>query len=371
MTELRVFGPPVVSDGRPYSARGKCGSVEDGAGVVAELLIGESPEMRRLRAGILRVAPTSLPVLVQGETGTGKELVAQALHAASGRAGPFVGFNVCAIGDTMFEDALFGHTRGAFTGATSDAPGYLLEANGGTAFLDEIGGLELRMQAKLLRAIETKSFRPVGGRSDRRSDFRVIAATNEDLERLVSAGRFRADLRHRLDAVVLHLPPLRHRRNDVPALVHHITERVAVGPPPEFTREAMQALVEPSWPGNVRQLRHVVELLVATSDGEVTASDVGAVLGRGAPETGAVESIALRRLLEVMEEVDWSVAAAARQLGVHPATVYRRLQRAGVRVEEKRSSGKKGDDDSLYSSRRDRRSASAGYDHEGTRPAPG
>src|SRR5678816_48003 len=171
-------------------------------------LIGDSFPMQRLRALIARVAPTNVPVLIEGATGTGKELVAAMLHRLSGRGGAFVPFNVCALPDSMFEDALFGHVKGAYTGAAGDTLGYLREANGGTAFFDEISGLALGLQPKLLRAIETRTIRAVGSSRDVTSDFRVVAATNECLDELVDAGRFRADLNHRLSGLVLTVPTL-------------------------------------------------------------------------------------------------------------------------------------------------------------------
>src|SRR5688572_10225021 len=158
---------------------------------LSDFLVGDSPPMRRLRAQITRIACTDLPVLIQGESGTGKELVAQALHLTSSRAGPFVAFNICAIPEALFESALFGHVRGAFKGATADSVGYLAEADRGTLFLDEIGSLASVAQAKLLRAIETRSFRPVGARHDRSSSFRVTAATNVSIDLLMSGGGFR------------------------------------------------------------------------------------------------------------------------------------------------------------------------------------
>src|SRR6185436_15443756 len=189
-------------------------------------LLGESPVMCRVRALIAMVAPTRLPVLVHGATGTGKEIVAAAIHAESGRRGAFVAFNVCAIGDSMFEDALFGHVRGAYTGAVQDAQGFLREANSGTAFFDEISGLALPLQAKLLRAIELGVFRPIGARHDATSDFRVVAATNEHIHDLVANGRFRADLAHRLGGVVIDLPPLAERVEDIGLLARHFVRGV-------------------------------------------------------------------------------------------------------------------------------------------------
>jgi DNA-binding NtrC family response regulator len=304
--------------------------------VVEELILGDSPAIRRMRGLIARLAPTSLPVLIEGPTGSGKELVAYALHAASGRQGRLVAFNVSAISETMFEDALFGHVRGAFTGATTDRRGYLAEANSGTAFLDEIGTLPLGAQAKLLRAIETKQFRPLGAREDWRSDFRVVAATNEGVDGLVRAGRFRADLAYRLNAVVVRVPSLRERLEDVPALARHFAASVAIGGgPAELSAGALALLQEHDWPGNVRQLRNVVECAVALSpEPLLTRAAVVAVMQREVrphSEHGA-GGFAARRLAEVLERFGWDTALVAEHLGVHRATVYRRMQRLGLQA---------------------------------------
>lgn len=299
-------------------------------------IVGESIPVRELRTLISRFATLDLAVLIQGPTGSGKELVARALHEASGRPGRFVAFNICAVAESMFEDALFGHVRGAFTGATTDAPGYLLEANNGTIFLDEIGGLAPAMQAKLLRAIESREFRPVGARADRRSDFRVVAATNEPLDNLLLRGMFRADLAHRLSAVVLDVPPLRERLEDIPALVRHfVASRRNGDAAVEFTPSALQVLQRHDWPGNVRELRNVVERGIALAqEKRVSRDDIRASLGSGlltsSPRDG--RNFARKRLQEVLEDCDWNVGAAARRLGVHRATIYRRMRRLGIGV---------------------------------------
>jgi DNA-binding NtrC family response regulator len=248
---------------------------------VDALLLGESCVMRRLRADVVRAARTRLPVLIQGPTGAGKEVVAQALHRASGRRGALVAFNVCAVADTLFEPAVFGSVRGAFTGATTDTPGFLAEAHGGTVFLDEIGGLPLSSQAKLLRAVETQTFRPVGARADRRSDFRVVSATNEEVEALVDAGRFRADLAERLAGIVVHVPPLAAHPGDIPTLVRHFAARLEGAQVRAFTDGALDVLATYAWPRNVRELKHAVERALAwTAEDVVDADVVAAVLPR-------------------------------------------------------------------------------------------
>jgi len=301
---------------------------------LARLIIGDSPEIERLRQLILKVAPSRLPVLVEGPTGAGKELVADALHRLSGRSGAYVAFNVCAIPDTMFEDALFGHAKGAFTGATADSAGYLAEANGGTVFLDEIGGLPIGMQSKLLRAIETQQFRPVGGRLDRRSEFRVVAASNESLTSMVREHRFRSDLLHRIGGVVLRVPPLSERAGDVTMLATYFAERSAhqLARHVSFTPSALEALRIYEWPGNVRELRSVVEALLVFSDGpQICARDIEVALSERRIHGGGAADFAHRaRLLDLLEHFDGDTALVASALGVGRATVYRRMQRLGV-----------------------------------------
>lgn len=299
-------------------------------GDMAELLIGETPIMQHLRALIAKVAPSSLPVLIQGPTGSGKELVAAALHQWSGRTGGFVAFNVCALAESMFEDALFGHVRGAFTGATRDAAGYLLEADKGTVFMDEIGGLPLGAQAKLLRAVETRQFRPVGAAYDRKSDFRLIAASNDDLAGLVSTGRFRPDLAYRLRAVLIDVPPLASRKADIPLLARRFLETAVPGIGLELSADATAELTAQSWEGNVRELKHVVERAVLLVSGRrVSRADIRAAL----PTTGAArhewcsETFARRRLADLLEAHGWDTAKVAQALGVHRATVYRQMKR--------------------------------------------
>lgn len=299
------------------------------------LLIGNSLPMRRLRTLIERVAVSTLPVLIQGETGSGKELVARALHERSGRSGPMVPFNVCAVPDAMFEASIFGHVRGAFTGAIRDATGYLTEAHRGTLFMDEVSGLSLANQVKLLRAVETKEFRPVGGRNDQRSDFRLVATSNEDMFALVEMGRFRRDLAHRLSGLCLAVPPLRHRLEDVPLLVghfaHHAGKKDVV-----IADGALKVLEAHTWPGNVRELRHIVEASIALSNGVVDEEDVREML-RPAAESSSVmgrRSYHEKELLSHLDRCAWDVNEVARTLGVHRATVYRRLHRLGLDVRQ-------------------------------------
>jgi DNA-binding NtrC family response regulator len=310
-------------------------------GILSGLLIGQSPPMQKLRALVARVATATLSVLIEGETGTGKELVAQALHQGSSRNGTLICVNVCAIADTMFEDALFGHVQGAYTGAVRATAGYMVEANGGTLFLDEIGGLTAENQAKLLRAVETREFRPVGGTSDRRSDFRVVAASNESLEALAQVGQFRWDLAHRLSGIRLQVPPLRTRADDIPALVDHLVSKLPREGRKGFSEGAIRALQGHHWPGNVRQLRNVVEAsLIVAQGGRVERADVTCLLNDGPAFTPRRELLCHDTrdalLLEELRATEGDVTEAARRLGLHRATVYRRLRRleAGISKDE-------------------------------------
>ena len=308
---------------------------------VERLIIGRSPAIRQLRSLICRIARTSLPVLIEGPTGSGKELVAHAIHAASGRPGDFVAFNVAAVSETLFEDALFGHVKGAFTGATTSAPGYLLEAHRGTCFFDEIGALPRALQPKLLRAIESGRFRSVGARIDSSSDFRLVAATNEPMVRLVQLGQFREDLAFRLRGVVIAVPALRERLEDVPILANHFAERVARTGVSSRTlsSDAMQALQERDWPGNVRELKHTIERIIALSDGPlISAVDVRAQYIAPTPSLSEVAHDDPRRaeLEDVLESVGWDTSKAAMILDVDRTTVYRRMNRLGISVPARR-----------------------------------
>jgi DNA-binding NtrC family response regulator len=300
-------------------------------GIEVTGIIGQSPAIRGVRERVERVAPLALPVLIEGPTGSGKELVARALHLLSGRRGRFVAVNVCAIAEAMFEATLFGHVRGAFTGAVGDAAGYLAEADGGTLFLDEISGLSPAMQAKLLRALETREFRPVGARRDQRSEFRVVAATNEPMHRLVAGGRFRADLAHRLDGVSIDVPALAARLDDVPDLARHFATSASAAS--ALSPDALERLQRHDWPGNVRELKYVVERVVALAPADiVSAADVEAHLRHSPALPGSEASRETDRgeLLALLAGCGWDTSEVARCLGLHRATVYRRMERLGI-----------------------------------------
>lgn len=242
-----------------------------------ENLIGKSKAMQEIFRQIKRVAPTRANVLIIGETGTGKELIARAIHQHSPRRDkPFVAVNCAAIPKELLESELFGHEKGAFTGAVRQKAGYFELADGGTLFLDEIGDMSPNLQAKLLRAIETREFWRVGGTRPIEVDVRIIAATNRDLEEAVKKGEFREDLYYRLKVFTIKVPPLRERREDIPLLVHHFIREICEQngmKPLKITREAMDKLISYDWPGNVRELRNVIESVIITAASDVIDVD--------------------------------------------------------------------------------------------------
>lgn len=314
---------------------------ELGAG---EELVGSSAPMRETRAMIARVAPTSARVLLTGESGTGKELAAIALHAQSPRAGgPFVRVNCAAIPRDLVESELFGHERGAFTGATERRRGRFELADGGTLFLDEVGELGLEAQAKLLRALESGEIERVGGQGPIEIDVRVITATNRDLEAEVAEGRFREDLYYRLNVIPIHLPPLRERRSDIPELVEHFLARLQVRSgltPPLLEESALERLAEYDWPGNVRELANICERLAILHSGRsLGAAEVAAVLPAARRDPGEEEEGSLterlaayeRRLIEdSISAAGGNLADAARALQTDRPNLYRRMRRLGI-----------------------------------------
>ena len=273
------------------SAIGNSKSVAGGvAAAGAAGLVGSSPALSDLLATLARVAPTSSSVLITGESGTGKELVAQAIHSLSRRAqGPLVAVNCAAIPEALLESELFGHVKGAFTGAMSSRAGRFRDAHNGTLFLDEIGELPLALQSKLLRVLQDKSVLPVGASQPEAVDFRLVAATNRNLEDMVATGTFRSDLFYRLNVVPLLLPPLRDRLGDVPVLLKHFIAKF--GGKMHIGHEVMAILVAHRWPGNVRELENLVERLsVLRGEGEVLLSDLPTSV-RGVATSSPVPSV--------------------------------------------------------------------------------
>ena len=312
-------------------------------------IVGASSAVRGLVDQIGRVAAAPARVLITGENGTGKELVARAIHQQSPRAkGPFIEVNCAAIPSELIESELFGHMKGSFTGAVQDRAGKFEQADGGTLFLDEIGDMSLAAQAKVLRVLQEQSFEPVGGATSVRVDVRVIAATNKRLETEIAEGRFREDLYYRLNVVPITVPPLRERRDDIPMLVEHFLQRLALEsglPPRQLDADAMDRLAALDWPGNVRELRNTVErLLILSSGPRITRTDVdrlvGSRAGDGSAGLGALEQcrtfeefkLAAERafLLAKLRESDWNVAETARVLEMPRSNLYKKIERHGL-----------------------------------------
>jgi DNA-binding NtrC family response regulator len=301
-------------------------------------LIAQSAVMRPVLEMISRVGPSDANVLITGEHGTGKEVVAQTLHAISPRASkPLVPVNVGGLVEGVFESEMFGHVKGAFTGANTDRIGRFELANGGTLFLDEIANISLNQQARLLRVLETGEVERVGSSKTRRVEVRVISATNADVQSEVQNGRFREDLLFRLNTVVIHLPPLRQRREDLPLLADYFLERYARRYRQDlagFDDVARQAILDHSWPGNVRELDHAVQRAVLMARGDrVTAADLGLQPRRDG--TGRIEDMSLedveRFLVEkALDRHAGNVAEAAKALGLSRSAMYRRLQKHGL-----------------------------------------
>ena len=292
-------------------------------------LIGESAPMQRLQEQLDRVAPTRASVLLQGATGTGKELAARILHARSGRRGAFVAINCAALPANLLESELFGHVAGAFTGAVRDKPGRVALADGGTLFLDEIGDMPLSLQPKLLRALEERAVRPLGAAETRPVDVRVLSATHRDLPREVGAGAFRQDLYYRLAAVTLQLPSLAERREDVPRLARAFFAELVRehGRALRLGDDAVARLAARDWPGNVRELRNVIERLVILSEGDV--ADLGVLAGPDpAPDATLRDQVTRAErdaLLAALESARGNRTLAARLLGISRRTLYDKL----------------------------------------------
>jgi DNA-binding NtrC family response regulator len=303
-------------------------------------IIGQSKQMKDVFAKIQRAAPVDSTVMILGENGTGKELVAQALHHNSLRKkGPFVAVNVAAVPSTLVESELFGHVRGAFTGATDRRIGRFEQADGGTLFIDEIGDFDLTLQPKLLRVLETFTLTPVGGHEDRKVNVRVIAATSRDLRKMVEEGSFREDLYYRLNVVQISLPPLRQRPDDIPILVDHFLKDISTTRHTATRRvspEVMRRFQQYRWPGNVRELRHMLESMMVLAEGDVlTENDLPEQIRAGSHNGGAQKELPTNMTMDQLEKLAITKALeqcgnnrthAANRLGISVRTLQRKLR---------------------------------------------
>jgi two-component system response regulator HydG len=308
-------------------------------------IVGRSQAMKDVTSVLSRIAGSDVPILIEGESGTGKDLLARAAHAMSARAaGPYVALNMSAIPENLAEAELFGHEKGSFTGADQAREGFFAEAEGGTLFLDELGLLPPSLQPKLLRVLQDGEYIPVGSRKPRKASVRVIGATNEDLARLVKEGKFREDLWFRLRVVPVRLPPLRERREDVPALVEHFVQKHALRlgrQPLQPDADAMRALLDHPWPGNIRELEHAIERGLLLAQGSaITLADLPPELtpapsaDAGGDDGGryrrARDAWERRWFEDLLREVGGNVTEAAKAAGLHRSTLYEKLARYGL-----------------------------------------
>jgi DNA-binding NtrC family response regulator len=303
-------------------------------------IIGDSPEMKKVMDLVRTVAPTDTTVMIRGESGTGKELVARAIHAGSARRYfPIVTVNCGAMTESLLESELFGHERGAFTGAQYRRKGKVELADGGTLFLDEIGNIDTKTQMDLLRVIETKQFTRVGGTEIVRSDFRVVCATNKDLESAVREGTFREDLYYRLNVFTIDLPPLRGRRGDIAKLAHYFLEKFSRQMNRKiqgFSPEAMLALKSHDWPGNVRELENAIERAVVVAQGELIERNhlpLHAVAS-GGRDGKRLEDIEQRHIEQVLRENGWNVSRSAAVLDIDRVTLYHKIEKYGLKRDQ-------------------------------------
>jgi two-component system response regulator PilR (NtrC family) len=327
----------------------------------ARTLIGDSGEMRSVRATIAKLARSQAPVFISGESGTGKELAARMIHEQGPRAtGPFVPVNCGAIPGDLMESELFGHRRGSFTGAVADKAGLFQAADGGTLFLDEVAELPLPTQVKLLRAIQERSVRPVGGEREVPVDVRILSASHQNLAELARAGRFRDDLYYRLDVITLRIPPLRERCEDLPLLARHVLERIAEtlgAPVPELSERAVQVLREHPFPGNVRELENVLErAMTLCENNRIDVQDLGLSVPTpserplaaepesagtvpvvplpaalpGGPLDEVLETVEKETILRALEEARWNKTQAAKKLGLSFGALRYRMQKLGL-----------------------------------------
>jgi DNA-binding NtrC family response regulator len=303
-----------------------------------ENLVGRSEAMQKLFIMIQDVAESDSPVLITGETGTGKELVAKAIHAKSTRHnGPFIAINCGAFPEHLLESELFGHERGAFTGAHRAKKGRLDLADRGTLFLDEVGTVPLKMQVDLLRVLETKEFHRLGGTTEIEVDFRTIAATNRDLQQAIKKGEFRQDFFYRLNVISLHIPPLRERRDDIPLLAEHFLVRYSRETNKDIdtiSKEAMSLLRQYDWPGNVRELENAIERAVVICKKRSLTHEEFSFLAphlTAAAEIYSLEKTQITHLIRVLKEFDWNITKAAQALEINRVTLHKKIKKYDLR----------------------------------------
>ncbi|MFH1009762.1 MAG: sigma-54 dependent transcriptional regulator, partial [bacterium] len=312
-------------------------------------IIAESPPMQKILELVKRIGPSDATILITGDSGTGKELIAQALHAYSLRSeAPFVTINCGALPDTLLESELFGHMRGSFTGAVRDKEGLFKVASKGTLFLDEIAEMSPALQVKLLRALQEREILPIGATKPVKVDVRVIAATNADIEKKQKSGEFRSDLYYRLAVIPIHLTPLREREEDIPALVSFFLERTCKRNGLALKRvspEAMKLLLAYPWPGNVRELENTIEraVILTESDqvmpdtlpGKIHASESSSFRWQPSQPCLTLEEVERDYMVQVLQETGWQKRRASEILGIDPSTIYRKLQRYGIEPPER------------------------------------
>jgi two-component system response regulator HydG len=301
-------------------------------------IIAHSREMQHVLELVLRVAPSDATVLIQGESGTGKEVIAKAIHHASSRADqPFVAVNCAALPEPLLESEIFGHVKGAFTGATTHKKGLFETAHGGTFLLDEIGEMPLSLQAKFLRVLQEGEVRPLGSNQPQTVDVRVLAATNRDLGQLMQEGKFREDLFYRLNVIPVVIPPLRQRREDIPALAEHFLQRFGrkQGRSQRLTAEAVERLLRYPWPGNVRELENTMERVTILAHNEMLgpaefplhiSSDTPPSTPPPLPREQTLAEIEKAHILHTLERFDWNHSRAAEALGIGRTSLWRKLK---------------------------------------------